>query len=245
MGNCSSARSKEHYISEGILARLNDGQALAVSGLPWIPQGQSRNVSPEALGSNVLCKRHNEAFSALDAAAVELFEYLEAVSISVAARGSGRSAKLVSGDAVKLWALKALCGFCASGQAVNKDGKELRAWTPPTEWINALEQRVALPESVGVYFLGKVNMQFEVRRSASISPAFSSAGDPVGLIFSICGYPFALAVGRPTNFDDTVLAAAPLHPGHIAWSRPGHREARHHLILSWTPPTGPSVVITA
>lgn len=242
--NCSDDLSKEHFISAGILRQLNTNGGLAVAGAPWLLPGESRRVPPAALSARVLCKRHNEALSPLDQVAVDLFMFLERLFDVTRLRSKERLTKLISGTGLELWALKALCGFCASGNAVDKNGRVISGWTPPSDWIAVLEQRLVLPDGVGLHFHGPQGETFTTSANATLAPAHDLEGSPVGIILSIRGYEFVLAMGKPTTTEGTKLEGSHYHPGHIAWQHPHHREPRHHLLLSWSRSVGPSIVLT-
>src|SRR5215467_4925698 len=72
--NCSRAISGEHLISETVLAILNP-TALRIAGLAW-QKGETRDLPIKALRANVLCVRHNSAWSQLDAMAGRFFRAL-------------------------------------------------------------------------------------------------------------------------------------------------------------------------
>lgn len=237
--NCSTERSKEHFLSDAILQRLNRDKKMMVSGLHWIPEGERRSLSPDALGSNVLCKRHNEAYSTLDQVALDLFDQLERISKECRERSNKKSVRLISGDAFELWSLKALCGFGSSKTAMRAGRERITEWNPPDSWVHVLEQRVAIPANVGLYFVsgeGTVN----VKAHAAISPATDLDGDPVGIVFALYGYKFALAIGRPPDVAGTTLDNAVFHASHFVWTYQHQREPKHHLLLSWARlPGGP------
>lgn len=63
--DCGSTLSDEHYVSATALKAID--AVLGVSGLPWLKSGESKAISAERLVSRVLCTRHNNALSSLDA----------------------------------------------------------------------------------------------------------------------------------------------------------------------------------
>jgi SEC-C motif len=75
--NCSEKLSREHFISGAVLKLINP-TALRISGTSWIPQGETRDLSLNALQAKVLCDRHNSAFSPLDEMAGRFFGTLAA-----------------------------------------------------------------------------------------------------------------------------------------------------------------------
>src|SRR6516225_3011437 len=73
--NCSPAISGEHLISKTVLSILNP-TTLRIAGLAWIPRGETRDLPISTLRANVLCIRHNSAWSQLDAIAGRFFRAL-------------------------------------------------------------------------------------------------------------------------------------------------------------------------
>ncbi|MFQ5853650.1 MAG: SEC-C metal-binding domain-containing protein [Candidatus Binatia bacterium] len=110
LADCSSKRSREHYISESLLHYLNRNNDLTVSGLPWV-EGEHQVLPPSAVSSRVLCERHNSALSPLDVIAVRLFQAFD----EEGAAGSGQQLLyLFSGHDLERWLLKILCGITCS-----------------------------------------------------------------------------------------------------------------------------------
>ena len=66
--DCSPGISGEHPISRNVLKELSAPTVL-VDGVPWLAVGERREMPITALESNILCARHNAAFSDLDAEA--------------------------------------------------------------------------------------------------------------------------------------------------------------------------------
>ena len=67
--------SREHFVSRGVLeAQTRDG-VIFVRNFLWQKE-PVWGATPESLASKVLCKRHNEALSPLDAVASKLFDRL-------------------------------------------------------------------------------------------------------------------------------------------------------------------------
>jgi hypothetical protein len=71
-GDCSTTTSGEHFISRTVLSILNP-QKLRIGGVSWLPKGQTKDLPLDALRANVLCGRHNSAWSGLDTMAGKFF----------------------------------------------------------------------------------------------------------------------------------------------------------------------------
>jgi hypothetical protein len=74
--DCSTGKSKEHYISRAVLKSIPGG--LIVSGMPRLA-GIPQELTANSLHSHILCKRHNECLSPLDNAAAGLFKIVETI----------------------------------------------------------------------------------------------------------------------------------------------------------------------
>ena len=71
--DCSEQISREHYISRSVLDQL--GEIIRVSGAPWLRPDETLSTTIENLTAKILCKRHNEALSPLDAEAGHFFVF--------------------------------------------------------------------------------------------------------------------------------------------------------------------------
>lgn len=110
--NCSEKLSREHYVSENILRQFENAH-VEVGGLPWIPEGETRQYAPNALASKVLCERHNNALSPLDTLAGKAFKNITEAFVHCARKSlSTRPAFfLISGDGFEKWGIKTLLGL--------------------------------------------------------------------------------------------------------------------------------------
>jgi hypothetical protein len=64
-------------MSRAILEQFG-GSVIVVIGMPWLPAGQALETSIPNLTAKILCRRHNEALSPLDAEAGHFFSALPA-----------------------------------------------------------------------------------------------------------------------------------------------------------------------
>jgi hypothetical protein len=127
--NCSPAMSGEHFISETVLSILNP-KALRIGGMRWIPAGETRDLPLTALKANVLCDRHNNAWSQLDAMAGRFFRALAKIYDDLGQRTLSRKPiwHLFSGEELELWLLKTILGFFHAG-VLSKGGRRFRRHT--------------------------------------------------------------------------------------------------------------------
>lgn len=147
--NCSPQLSREHFISHGILKVLSRNGTVSIDGFNWQEGGSLQDLPTPSLASRILCKRHNEALSGLDAMALRLFQ-----TIDNAVRQKQRQSRvfLFDGSDLERWLLKTLCGSVFSRNAhtrgVNSD------WRPSALWLNVLFNGVDFPNRCGFYFAG-------------------------------------------------------------------------------------------
>jgi hypothetical protein len=181
LSDCSPELSKEHYVSRSILDLLGDVHV--ISNVSWLPPGaQSKPLPSSALGSKILCKRHNEMLSGIDARAKAFFEQvLWAFSASSVALPDRRVA--VDGDALELWVLKACCGIFASGELLVQ-GRQTE-YSLPVEWLRILFQAAPWTRNTGLHIrLVSVNPH----RGFAMGPVFANDSTPLaGGGIEFCG----------------------------------------------------------
>jgi hypothetical protein len=144
--DCSVKLSREHYVSASVLELLGDDHTIANAS--WLPPGEQSDPLPTgALGSKILCQRHNESLSPLDAHAKIFFtELLRALSNDEQAPNRRVS---VDGDRLEQWVLKACCGALASGNLVEKGQAIVRE--PPRRWLEILFRESRWEQGAGLY----------------------------------------------------------------------------------------------
>lgn len=125
------------------------GEEHTISNASWLSAGQSSKPLPAgALGSKVLCQRHNGALSELDSCAKVFFvELLEALSES--SRRSSKRRVSLDGDRLELWVLKACCGAFASGNLLESRSPVVKE--PPLRWLNILFSGAAWESGAGLH----------------------------------------------------------------------------------------------
>lgn len=169
LSDCSSKLSTEHYVSKSILELLGDVHV--ISNASWLPPGaQSKPLRSKALGSRILCERHNEMLSDIDAKAKAFWEHV-IWAFSEGSVGLPDRRVAVDGDALELWALKACCGFFASGELL-LHGRQTK-YDVPVEWLRILFQAAQWAPNTGLC-IGLVTAK--PHRGFAIGPVFSNDG---------------------------------------------------------------------
>jgi len=109
LGGCAGGLSREHIITKA----LYEGTVEA-TGLPWTG-GRKVELPINAIASNVLCVKHNNDLSPVDAEAVRLKRFVVAAEGrgSDAVRAGRRAFETVDGKKVVRWLCKEVCNVVA------------------------------------------------------------------------------------------------------------------------------------
>jgi hypothetical protein len=227
--NCSSGKSREHYVSEAILARFSQ---LRVSGMPWQVSGEAQIYPASALAVNILCERHNSALAPIDTLGVKAFDALtSAADYAVTQQNPGRARHyLASGEGLELWMFKLLAGIHFGGIAAAQ-GKLLRDdhSFPINEAIEALSLG-KLPSNAGMYV--SQNTGLVQRNQIGVGPLIDvTKAENIGVQVQF----------GPLRFETTIVPPpiSMLHRSHLAARRRPSvvdfvgpaRDAR--IILTW------------
>ena len=102
LGGCSLEMSGEHPLSKAGFK----GPNVNVAGLPFCA-GQTVVIPKNKFKSNILCRTHNNALSAVDEAGIRAMETLEAAM----ERSQGQPKSKIHGDLFERWLLKTLVNF--------------------------------------------------------------------------------------------------------------------------------------
>src|SRR5271168_3681496 len=100
---------------------------MKLNGVPWLATNETKIFPIASLAGNILCKRHNEAFSQLDAMAGKFFGTLKLIHDGIFdGKSVSRRSKwfLFSGEELEFWLLKTAIGLFRSGN-VAKDKTKL------------------------------------------------------------------------------------------------------------------------
>lgn len=194
LNDCGRSISKEHYVSDAILTRLNESvgaspiDGLHVIGMPWQPAGVLQSLPPDALGARILCDRHNSALSPLDTKALFLFNSITEFEgrISPAMTGPSYLLRLFNGYDLERWLLKALCGYCSSGHAPRASRTP-----PPPSWLDILFKGKPFPPGCGLYAPSVAGQSFRSVNGVELSTVTMS-DTVVGLTMAIGMFTFVL-----------------------------------------------------
>jgi len=148
LGDCGGGQSEEHYLSRSIIGN----STVTISGFPFL-DGKTRTLPGKRLTRNMLCKRHNESLSPLDAAAGHFFQVIKAFMHrgKMRARGARKPGGLdiyrVDGALTERWMLKTVINMMFRRRV------STGAWRPRENWVRCVHGMEAFAEGCGLYLL--------------------------------------------------------------------------------------------
>jgi hypothetical protein len=216
--DCSPDLTREHYISKGLLKSVGD--VIETSGLRW-QNGVTMPLSPEALAARILCKRHNEALSPLDAEAKQFFRALREIDAALGdeAPPTASGTFMFNGPNIQRWLLKCLIGLVES----HKPPDRLR---DHDLCVRVLFGEATWPPHWGLYL--DTRRHSHAFNGLSLSLLKGPDGCIWGSRFNIAGMRSQLALGRAR--EGLLFRPSGMRFAHTA--RTGVKE----LTLAWAQP---------
>jgi hypothetical protein len=205
LGDCSSG-SGEHPISQGIFEQ----DMIYVEGPAWLKD--QRKVLPKAsLVAGILCEKHNNDTSHLDAIASKV-----AAATRTLFTSNTETALTIDGFDYERWCLKSLINLAVSGWM--KDGK---AGPPPKEYVEIVFRNRKLKSDAGLYVFHELTGITDCadRCQWTVLGVF---GDMRGIIIGINRFLGVLSLS-PHNAPADVRAAAAIWPEGVSISHPKAR----------------------
>jgi hypothetical protein len=208
LGTCSDKVSGEHIISANVLRIVGgDENKIRLTGVPWLPKGETRDIGISSLVSNCLCEAHNHALSQLDAVAGRFYR---AIQTSMVDKAAPVRTRLFSGHDIERWLLKTTAGLAAS-KYLGADGEVL----PPLfagaiDIAELLQDPSAWRSPMGLYVLGVPGQRFRPTNALDVAPLTSATSREIaGLITNIHSLSVALLLDRKEAIKDTPVQKAP------------------------------------
>jgi hypothetical protein len=230
--DCDKTISGEHYISASVLKQLG-GPMLKLGGVPWIPPGDTKILPISSLTANILCKRHNEGFSKLDATAGRFFAGVKMVVGDILDKKTPsmrRKWLLFGGEDLEVWLLKTAIGLFHSG-TVAKDSAKLC----DKQTINPACYRVLYdgtpPAPFGVY-VEPIQLA-EQMNQLELWPLSDDAGQRmIGLRMSYLTFALHLLFDPNAVYGPAATGGKTYRPSYLMV-----RNARrtHTIMLTWPP----------
>lgn len=220
--DCGPGISREHFISRGLLQQIGLNKTTKIGGLRWqIPQ-TFNTVKDNSLASKVLCERHNNALSALDAQMIRFSDILEKFDNEVRdGTGPTHSICLFAGEDVERWLLKAMIGGISSRNITG---------SLPEHCVDLLYGISPWPAGTGLYLRATTgntiyhsdSFQFQVTH-------IEQTGQVAIFDFVIRGLPLRLVLAEPAiRLENGIY-----RPRRLVFSRDTHART---LEMSWADP---------
>jgi hypothetical protein len=215
--DCDSTVSKEHYLSESLLEEL--GPILRVTS----PQlgFEEKELRPASLKAKILCKRHNEALSGLDAKARDYFRCLRDAEARLTAGGG---TDYFNGYDFERWLLKAFCGY------IRLDGDNV-----PELWVRILFCQNDILAPRGLNMIVRVGDKMDRPSSVVFETARTMEGERVGCSITMLGFRYLLSLdGRRLGGMEDLGKQSLWRPAHIRWDH-AVTGAEYTLGFAWFP----------
>jgi hypothetical protein len=193
--NCSDAISREHYISESVLATVEENETSKIAGLPWQTPRTFSVVGTGRLVSKVLCKRHNEALSPLDAEAGRLIETIGNYDREFNQENPRAEISILCGEELEKWMLKTTCGMVAAGQ-VTRDGVRVEPYIPEI-WTSILMGKAEWPPLWGFYSAVPMGATYHSSSFSYRTMSRPETGHVLAAEMILNGVALYLLLGRP------------------------------------------------
>jgi hypothetical protein len=243
--DCSKDLTREHWLSADLLKAIShDDKLVAVTGAAWQgPQAKQKSYGVNALSSKMLCGRHNNALSPLDAMASKFFVHLREDQLDLMTHmGSDdvrRAFTLVSGPRMELWVLKVLWG-AIKGCAIRVGGTvayRFRLGVTDEILTEILWRGADWPSDWGWYFFrDDVDIDQAVTTNSASIRMVDEGSEIRGGFVQLAGIEFGIAFELPPvthtyrpaafTFDRVGLRGWKMFA--FAWPKLGHRPENFH-----------------
>jgi len=217
LGSCSGSISGEHLISESVIHVLRSGGDFTVSGVPWLPKGEVRKLSPKALVTNCLCRKHNSALAKLDDAACAFFSALKSC---LNLEPSLSRQFITSGHDLERWLLKTTKAMAVSGNFARGRVSLPGVFASDVSVLDMLDDPQSWPAGTGLYCVMAEGHLTENHNRFQLQPYMNAFDEIVGLGVNIMGLGFILMLEPPILSNSLSLQGARFRPGEITISYP-------------------------
>ena len=200
-------------------------------GAPWLQPGEIKTLATKNLTANILCVRHNSAFSDVDIAAIRLFKFINEITADLAAKSLSRKTKfyLGSGNDLEMWATKALLGLFHS----QPKKTELSEYTINRDIMEDVIRTARLPKMCGIYSNARLGAS-RVHHENEITVGTITLKEQmrlIGLVIDIGGVSFDFLMD-PLGINTLGEMETKLYrPAHLMFEG---RIRAHVILLSWS-----------
>jgi len=220
--DCNSKISKEHYLSRSVLQQLGQNNEVKISGLHWQKAETFSKMAIDRLIAKILCERHNNALSPLDAEFSRLQASTKVSRNEQNSRLSNDRSFLFSGEDIERWLMKSLIGLVF---ARNLDASSLRKGA--IAMLYGLEK---LPPGAGLYVTSAAIYQNDSLEISMLENP--STGQILAMRCDVGSLVLELALGEVKSDSGYGLyIPARFHrPSCVSFNAAG---AEHRLELTW------------
>ncbi|MGZ5434515.1 MAG: hypothetical protein ACXWID_20045 [Pyrinomonadaceae bacterium] len=196
LGGCSTTQSREHYITRALWP---DG-GITIRGFEWL-DGRAKTVGVDSLTAKILCDKHNNLLSPLDAEASRVFRTVGEIFLLNEARGKTKLSKQywkvqkyeASGKIFERWAAKYLVGlFCVVGKDTCWHETQTEPIRPPLRIVRAIFGEIGFEKPIGLYLAAISGDSFDGVDGVTMSPLFHPEGGLLGGHFEFKGFSFVI-----------------------------------------------------
>jgi hypothetical protein len=194
-----------------------------------LAKGKYKMGAGRDTGDRILCKRHNEALSPLDAEAGRFMRAARDFHDGLSHGQPCDDVRLFAGEDLEKWMLKTLCGMIGSGNVAALSDV-------PKQWVNQLFQNAPFSKPLGLYLVRSAEVR--LGRHFYFQPTFYGEHGLVTAEMYVHGLQFFLLVAPQA---DVPFRAAIYRPSFVALKRAA---ATKLLDLSWQQEPGHSAGLT-
>ena len=208
--------------------------SFGIIGLPWQQPGTAVEHGLNSYTSYILCARHNNSLSYLDAAAARIYKIIMDIRNELAINKPYSRGRwyFASGQALELWNLKTLMGLFHSKSASTDGGLRLISSGYEID-VHAFEHALrdkCLSKYAGTHFKNRIG---KIERYFSAAPLTWTQGDEkwvVGIRMDV----FLLQMDTILDPRGLQISEQSMKSNFRPWLLSfSNRWRTHHLVLSW------------
>lgn len=221
--DCSTKMSDEHYVSETVLKAI--GNVLMVTGVPWLRPGESKEIPASSFHREILCTRHNNAFSHIDAQGGRFIKWIKMLCNS--STTPPQTFTIFNGLDIERWCLKTFWGLLFSSIFQVAPGKIIKKVKNTPRMVDLLFGRVPDKWGRGLWVRTDAELLVNTALSLSVSPVSKPGTNRLfGFTLNIFGFDFLYSTA-PIDVETSVF-----RPSEIIFDR--HKSVLK-IKVSWPP----------
>jgi hypothetical protein len=229
-------------MSKSVLEAI--GAVVAVTGAPWLKQGETKEIGIANLTARILCSRHNSALAPLDNEAGKFFRRVRAIHADLAQKSLSRkrSVYLISGETLELWMLKAACGFFYSRNASSGGVRLIDSYALNDDFAHLAFGGI-WATGCGLYIPANIGSVITAENAVRAAPlTVVEEKRVVGCRLIVAGIEFDLIFDPlGANMEDLSQGGWVHRPSELLFS---NGDRTHSIALTWLPGTATKSVRT-